>query len=187
VAYWLGASLLLALISLAAARYLDSPAWIDALLGTGASLGLAVAMTIGLAARRLFGAERWLGVAAIVLALAAAVGRTQLLAQVGLVPVPTIDFPRLALAASTVVWGAVALGWGSLTLSDGLGERRRRGAAILGGSAVALALYSLAPLWHLLGLRINHWTVLGLFGLAAVAYGLGQGWRRVLRWRHERE
>ena len=43
--------------------------------------------------------------------------------------------------------------------------------------AVVLALYSLAPMWHLLGIKVNHWTILGLFGLACLAYGIARLYR----------
>jgi hypothetical protein len=46
---------------------------------------------------------------------------------------------------------------------------------------VTLALYCLAPLWSLLGLRINHWTVVGLFGLGVAAYAAGAAYRWVAR------
>jgi uncharacterized membrane protein len=37
---------------------------------------------------------------------------------------------------------------------------------------ITLALYALTPLWHLLGLSIDHWTSIGLIGLALLAYGV---------------
>jgi hypothetical protein len=180
VSYWLAASILLSLLSLAAARYLTSPHWVDALVATGGSLGLVCALVTGLLLRRWLGRDRWLGPAALLVALGAAFGRAHLLARIATASVPSIDFPRLALAASTVVWGAVALLWGTLALADALAPRRplpALGAAV----AVALALYSVAPLLYLLGLKVNHWTVLGLFGLSAVAYGMGRLWRLLAR------
>ncbi len=182
--YGLGGALALALISLAAARYLTSPAWVDALVVTGGSLGLAAAFALGLALRRALGRERWLAPASLALALAAALGRAQLLARVTAERGPvSIDFARLALAASTVLWGAVALLWGTQALGDAI-DARRRGAAVASGLAVAAALYAVAPLLYMLGLRVNHWTVLGLFGLSVVAYGAG---RLVRRWRRGTE
>lgn len=178
--YWLAASLLLALGSLAAARYLTSPLWVDALVATGGCLGLALALAAGLLLRRWLGRDRWLGPAALLLALGAALGRAHLLVRISAVSAPTIDFPRLALAASTVVWGAVALLWGTLALADALTPRRPL-PALGAAAAVALALYSLAPLFYLLGLKVNHWTVLGLFGLSAAAYGMGRLWRVLAR------
>jgi hypothetical protein len=182
--YWLVGALVLGLASLAAARYLPGPGWIVALLATGAFVGLAVAMAAGLLMRRVLRRGRWpwKAAAAPILALAAAVARASLVSQVLQEPdaALTINFSRLTLACSTVVWGGVALVWGTLALSEAL-DRRRWGPAIASGSGVSLALYSVAPLWYLLGLRINHITLLGLFGLACVAYLGGQLWRRLVK------
>jgi hypothetical protein len=196
---WLGVALLLALGSLAVARYAASPIWIDALLATGGFLGLAVALAAGLALRRALSA--WKAVAAMLLGVGAMLARASLIAELlvaGGGPARQVDFWRMALAVSTVVWGALALIWGALAVGEAL-ELRHAGGTPRGASAtndharrpprrrdleivvaaigLTIALYCLAPLWSLLGLRINHWTVLGLFGLAVVANGLGAAYR----------
>jgi len=193
--YWLASALLLALASLATARYITSPRWVDALLATGSFLGLASAMLVGLVLRRLARsawlarpartpgeaprrARRWKPVAALVLASSAALARAALLDQLAAdtLAARTIHFGRITLACSTVVWGGVALLWGTLAVTDALeGSRGTRWAeVVVGGAGVTLALHSLAPLWLLLGLKINHWTLFGLFGLACLAYLAGR-------------
>jgi len=172
---------------LAAARYLPAPLWVDALWLCGGSLGLAVALALAMAVRRI-SARRWQPWAA------AALGSGALLARASLVhhiagtagPNPQIDFWLMALAVSTVTWGFLALVWGSLAISDVVDQpgpaRRARWLDLLaGGTAVIASLYSLAPLWQLLGLRINVWTVAGLFGLALAAYACGAVARALVR------
>jgi hypothetical protein len=190
VVIWLVAALLGAIGSLIVARYASSAAWIDALIATGGCCGLAAAMIVGLIARRAW--SIWKPVASLLLGIGAALARASLLGRIQATPLERqlIDFTALALAISTVVWGAVALLWGTLAVADalearGAGDRRARWRSAahlaMGALGVSLGLYSLAPLWSLLGLRINHWTVLGLFGLAAIAYGIGAIYRRVRR------
>lgn len=182
---WLGVALLLALGCLAVARYVTTPLWIDALLATGGLLGLALALGLALLLRR--ATVAWKGVTALLLGVAALTARASLIAELllGRDASRQIDFWRMGLAVSTVVWGALALLWGGAALSEALERRQSRrraaaeGAAAAGG--VTMALYCLAPLWSLLGLRINHWTVLGLFALAAVAYGAGVAYRWAVR------
>jgi hypothetical protein len=190
VLLWLIAAVLGAIGSLSVARYASSPVWIDALIATGGCCGLAAAMFVGLVARRAWSV--WKPVASLLLGIGAALARASLIGRIQSTPLErqVIDFPALALAISTVVWGAVALLWGALAVADALepraaGTPRRglRGTAHLASGAlgVSLGLYGLAPLWSLLGLRINHWTVLGLFGLAAAAYGIGAAYRWLAR------
>ena len=181
--YWLVGALLLALASLAAARYVSGPGWVYALFSTGVFVGLAASMSAGTLLRRLMRTKppgAWKATAAAVLATAAAIGRTSLLAQVAGDPsaMLTIQLWPIILACSTVVWGVVALLWGTLAITELVDPRVRWGWLALGAGAVTLALYSLAPLWYFLGLRINHWTLLGLFGLACLACLLG----RLYRW-----
>ncbi|MBK6848967.1 MAG: hypothetical protein IPG96_16020 [Proteobacteria bacterium] len=99
---------------------------------------------------------------------------------------PTIDLPRVAIASGSVAWGLMALLWGTHGLAQQLEAPaapggRRWPASIAAGLAVVLALHSAAPFWRLLGLEINHWTVGGLFGLAATAYAIELGYRRLRR------
>jgi hypothetical protein len=182
VIYWLAAALLGGLAALAAARHLPSPHWIDALIATGGCAALALALGVGLLLRGILRA-RWLAPTSLLAGAGAAGGRAYLVARVTAAPAArlVVDFAGLGLAAATVVWGALALGWGALAVSDacGAGGRGRWPGGVAGGGAVALGLHSLAPLWLALGLRINHWTALGLLGLALVGWGAGQGWRRL--------
>ena len=184
---WLLASVVLAFAGLVAAYLLEqASAWIWALLVTGGACGLASALVLALVVRRLAGPTRYLPWVALLTAVAAVGARRSLLAELDRDPMAavTIDFLRLTMAASSVVWGAVALIWGAAILSAALepgpGERRGVGRILAGAGAVTLALYSLGPLWALVGLRLNLWTLLGLAALAAVAYGVGALYRRVL-------
>jgi hypothetical protein len=183
VVYWLIAALLSTLGALAAARFMTSPGWVDALFITGGAAGLSVALALGLGLRRLL-QERWMPWATLIVASAAALGRaslvTRLMLDVG--AASRIHFPSMALACSTVVWGALALLWGTLSVSDTFDpDSRNNGwpSRVASVVAVVLALYSLAPMWHLLGIRVNHWTILGLFGLACLAYGIARIYRLV--------
>lgn len=181
--YWLIAAVLSALGALAAARFMTSPGWVDALFVTGGAAGLAVALALGIGLRSLL-QERWMPWTAIAVASAAALGRASLMTSLTLDAgsASQIHFPSMALACSTLVWGALALLWGTSSVSDTFdpdGRNRGWGARVASVLAVVLALYSLAPLWHLLGIRVNHWTILGLFGLACLAYGIARIYRLV--------
>jgi hypothetical protein len=182
VGYWLAGTLLLALASLAAARYITSPRWVDALFATGAFLGLAAGLALGMALRRALGRRDWKPPAALILGIAAAAVRSGLLLEAAGSPAPAgIQFGRISMACGTVVWGLLALLWGTQGVADaGEGGRTRWGMLLTSAGGVILALFSLAPLWSLLGLRINHWTLLGLFGLACLAYSAGWTYRRIM-------
>jgi hypothetical protein len=182
--WWLLASLAAALSSLAAARYLDGPHWLDFLWCSLAAASVAGAFVVALVAQRIAGL-RWHAVAALLLALGAAVGRAWAIVAVFGAPAdaPTIDVGSMALAASSIAWGALALCWGVLAVADALerpaGEPLPKARLGVAGLAVTLSLFCVAPLWRLLGLQINVYTVLGLFSLAAVAYGAGVLYRRL--------
>ncbi|PIE65854.1 MAG: hypothetical protein CSA24_01785 [Deltaproteobacteria bacterium] len=182
--WWLLASLAAALGCLVGARYIDAPIWLDLLWGTLAAASLAVAFAIALALRRI-ATERWHAPAALILALGAAIGRVGALTLLLRAPErqPNIDVSKMALAASSIAWSALALLWGVLAVADALERpaddplpKARLAASAL---AVTLALFCVAPLWRLLGLSINATTVVGLFGLAAVAYGAAVLYRRL--------
>jgi hypothetical protein len=103
------------------------------------------------------------------------------------IPPPRIDLLQIWLAASSVVWGALALVWAVQTVSDALENpaySKRIGLVrTLGGAAaVALSLHSLTPLWTLFGLRLNVWTLVGLIGLALTAFLLDRALQRIGRW-----
>lgn len=186
--YWLGAAILGAVASLAAARFLTSPRWIDALFATASFGGLAAGLLVALLIRRVLQPRPWKPMAALLLALASAVARSGLLLQLAADPLTTatIDFGRIFLACATVVWGLLALLWGVLAVADATEGRTRWKHLLTGGAGVVLALYSVAPLWQLLGLRINHWTLLGLAGLAFVAYLCGLAYRRAFGHKEDR-
>lgn len=177
-------SLLALWFALALARYLQGPGWIDALWGAAGSLGLATALGLGLALQTRC-PDTWGCWAALVLAVAAAGGRLALLQtlRAAAPAAPLIAWPRIALGGASVAWAVVALLWGTQGVAHQLegvaASERRWPALIAAGLALVLALHSAAPLWRLLGLEINHWTVLGLFGLAATAYALELGYRRL--------
>jgi hypothetical protein len=182
VRYWLLAGLLLAFGSLAAARYLPAPAWIQALVFTGAFAALATGVAAAMGLR--LALARWHAVAALGLGVAAALSRWALLAHLEQAPEARllISFWRLALAGASVAWGLLATTWGSMAVSDAVDSGgSRRWLQLLGGSAgVAAGLYSVAPLLYLAGLTLNLWSVIGLFGLAAFTYGAGTLYRRIL-------
>lgn len=187
MAIWFGAALVLALGALTAARFLEAPHFLHALIVMGGALGLGLAMAVGLVLRRLIGVAGWRPWGALVMAVAAVAARQALLGELGRDPAlaVTINFSRLALASSSVLWGAVALLWGAAAVADALepapGRRRLAVGALLGGAAaVTLALYALGPLWALAGLRLNHWTLLGLLGLAGLAHGAGVVYRKIV-------
>lgn len=167
----------LGLGSLAMARYISSDAWIHFLMATGGFMGLALAMATAMLVRRWVAS--WKPIAAMLLAVAAAITRSRLLERVSVADPITvkIDFLEISLAISTVIWGTLALIWGTLSLNDLMVEGGPRRLLISPALAVSLALYSVSPLLGILGLRINPWTILCLFGLAAVAYGLGTAYR----------
>lgn len=180
-------SLAASLISLAFARYLTSPRWVDALFLTGAALGLATGLGAGLLGRWYL--RRWQPTIALVLSLAAAVGRGALIAELARDPMAgqSLDFLRITLACSTVIWGLLALLWSTLAINDYLGSpiqgtKRRSGAdmACLTASlaAVSLSLYSVAPVGALLGVKVGLKSFLGLFALALSAYGASAIFRR---------
>lgn len=182
--YWLAGAVLIALGGLVAARFLDTPAWIDALFVMGCGIGLAAALVVRMIFGRLLRPPLDSAVAAALLALLAALTRGFLVAYALLVQPaagpPRIELTSIVLACSSVVWGLVALVWGALAVSDGFAAERRAAPVALGATASTLALYSLSPLWGLLGMRVNAWTLLGLVGLAGLAYGAGAIYRWAL-------
>lgn len=163
--------------SLAMARYIPSDAWVHFLMATGGFLGLALAMAAAMLVRRW--AASWKPIAAMILAVAAAITRSRLLERVSVANPDQvkIDFIEISLAISTMIWGTLALIWGTLSLNDLMVAGGPRRSMIPPALAVSLALYSISPLLGIYGLQINMWTILCLFGLAAIAYGLGTAYR----------
>ncbi|MCK5799588.1 MAG: hypothetical protein KAI47_20500, partial [Deltaproteobacteria bacterium] len=94
-----------------------------------------------------------------------------------------IDVTSMIAAASSLSWGTLALLWGVAALAavfDAPGDAclpwPRLTTAALG---TVIALICVAPIGRLLGLRIDVWTLLGLFGLAIVAYLIDLSYRRI--------
>lgn len=182
---WLLASLLAFLAALLAARYVAGPNWVIFLwLATGlASTSFALALA-WLAAR--LWPQHAKGVMALLLALAATLGRHLLLIEVlSRDGPPQIEILPLTLATATVAWGALALLWGTSAMADHLESppETRSGflPPLMAALAVILSLYCLAPLFYLVGLRMTLWTVLGLALLVSGAYGVDRIHRRFTR------
>lgn len=171
-------SLATAILALAFARYTGSARWIQAVIAAGALFGVAAGLAVGMGARRLR-PTRWHGGAALILAVAAAATRFALVAHIGRAGPPSGLLPLL-LACASVSWGGLALLWGTAGVTDAVRPLARR-PLLLSAAAVSIALYSVAPLGRALGMRVNHWTFLGLLGLAAVAWGVTVGSRAVAR------
>ncbi|MBW2732335.1 MAG: hypothetical protein JRH20_08055 [Deltaproteobacteria bacterium] len=180
---WLLTCLLAFLAALAGARYTSGPNWVVFLwvaLGMAStSLSLALAWVAWRAWPQLAKTAM-----ALLLAMVATLGRHLLLPHVlQRQGPPQIEIVPLTLAIATLSWGFLALLWGTSALADHVespkGSPRGRLLLVLAGAAVVLSLYSLAPLWILLGLHINLWTMLGLVLLVSGAYGLDRIHRRL--------
>ncbi|MCA9666496.1 MAG: hypothetical protein KC503_12935 [Myxococcales bacterium] len=177
----LGLALVGAFGSLAAARYISGAGWLYALVACGAFCGLGIAIAAAMILRRARPRD-WLAWAALIVAAAAIAARATLLAEIATDPGARqlISFWRIALAASSVVWGALALIWGTRLLAPALdAPRERRRELVAGVVTTSASLYALAPLWTLLGMRINHVTVIGLFALAVVAWLLSLAYNKL--------
>jgi hypothetical protein len=149
---------------------------------------VAICAAVGLAARRLLRPRFRAAAAGIACGAAAALTRQVLMAVIRARATdapPQIRPLSLLAAVFTLVGGVFALLWGCAAL-------RRLGAPaedattrtwpdlLVGGAAVALGLYGISPVWQALGLRVNHWTFVGLAALAFLAYlieeGVGRLW-----------
>jgi hypothetical protein len=175
-----GGGLAVAFVGLLFAAYLSGPGWRWALTGVMVGVSVAVCGALGAVVERFVPAHRRAALAGLAAGVAAALTRQALM---GMIRARAADAPPqirpLALLAATftIVGGAFALLWGCAAL-------RRLGAApddpprrtwpdlALGGLAVALGLYGLSPVGQALGVRVNHWTFIGLAALALLAYGI---------------
>lgn len=172
----------LTLAALAAAHFIESPAWIHALTLSLGGLGLTLALIAALILRRL--SQDWALILGTTLGLAATLSRTMLLQKLLVAPAAArpIDVAEIFLGASSVAWALLALVWSVHGLAAIVIARGKRTQNILrlvaAGAGISLALYALTPLWHLLGLGIDHWTAVGLLGLALLAYGVEVLYRR---------
>lgn len=169
-----------AFLCLVAAAYLKDPAWRYALVGIMIGLSAGLCAAAGLVAGRLREPVRRALAAGLVTGAAAAFTRQVLLAvlraRAGGAP-PQIRPASLFAAVFTIVGGLGALLWGVAALRRLAAEpepgasRLRRGLELTAaGLCVALGLYGVSPAWQALGLKVDHWTFVGLAGLAVVAY-----------------
>jgi hypothetical protein len=172
-----------AFLCLIGAAYLKEPAWRWALLGITISGSIALCATAGALAHRVTGGVRQALAPGLACGVAAALTRQVLLALVrsrAADAPPQIRPLTLFAATFTIVGGLAALLFGIAALrrlgGASEGTRLRRGIAFsAGGIAVALGLYGISPVWHSLGWRVNHWTFIGLAGLALCAYLIEEG------------
>jgi hypothetical protein len=181
-----------AFLCLIGAATLQDPAWRWALVGGMVGLAVGLCATAGAVLGRLLGPGRRALAAGVLVGAAAALTRRALL---GLIHARAMGAPPqirpLALFAAvfTLVGGAAALLWGCAALrraSDAPAATGRLGRGLelaAAGVIVALGLYGLSPAWQAAGLRVDHWTFVGLVGLAVVSYLVEEGVARALGWR----
>lgn len=181
---WFFATVGLGIGALAAARFISSPLWVEALWLACGFAGVANGIAIGLLSRRLT-ARAWHAVAAPTLATGAAIARWLLLSELQAAPalMHRLGLQQMLLASTSLAWGAMALIWGALAISDALASPPSRSRAVAGSAgalAVAGSLYTSGPLWHWLGLPITVWSIAGLALLAALSYGAGLAYRALV-------
>jgi hypothetical protein len=183
-----------AFLCLTGAAYLGEPAWRYALLGVMAGLSLGLCASLGAVVERTVSPARQAIICGMSVGVVAAVTRQVLLAflraRAAGAP-PQIRPASFFAAVFTIVGGLFALLWGCAALRRLMAAttttrlasgsppaatgaaRRTRALEIAGaGAAVALGLYGISPLGLAVGLRVNHWTFLGLAALALIAYGV---------------
>jgi len=176
--------LVVAFVCLALARFLGEPGWRWALTGVMVGLSVAGCGAVGALVARFVQPPRRAALAGVAAGVAAALTRQVLMgmirARAADAPPKIRPLPLLA-AVFTLVGGAFALLWGCAVLRrlaaepGGDHERRTWPDLLLGGLAVALGLYGISPLGQALGIRVNHWTFVGLALLALFAYGIEEG------------
>jgi hypothetical protein len=178
-----------AFICLLLAAYLGEPGWRWALAGVMVGSSVAACGALGAVLARFVQSPRREAIAGVVSGVAAALTRQALM---GLIRARAADSPPqirpLALLAAVfaIVGGAFALLWGCAALRrlavETGGDRARRTwpDLALGGIAVALGLYGVSPVGQALGVKVNHWTFIGLAALALLAYGIEEGVARLL-------
>lgn len=176
---WLLGTLACALVALLCARYLGAPHWLYGLWGTIGFAAMALALAAGLVARHLWPAH-WLPTASAVLGAGATLMRVVLTQTLVADPARAarIELADTTLAAASMAWGTLALFWGTHGVlaafdappaSPAASGAQRLARILLAGMGVSGGLYALAPLRHFFGLRINHWTILGLAALVGIA------------------
>ncbi|MBI5480179.1 MAG: hypothetical protein HY906_15035 [Deltaproteobacteria bacterium] len=185
-----GGGLASAFVCLLFAAALGDPGWRWALAGVMVGISVAACGAFGAVVARLVAAPRRWALAGIVAGVAAALTRQVLM---GMIRARAADAPPqirpLALLAATftIVGGAFALLWGCAALRrlaagpGGDGTRRTWPDLVLGGIAVSLGLYGISPVGQALGIKVSHWTFIGLAALALLAYGIEEGVVRLLR------
>jgi hypothetical protein len=184
-----GGGLAGAFLCLLFAAYLGNPGWRWALTGVMVGISVAACGALGAVVERFVPPTRRAALAGLVSGVAAALTRQVLM---GMIRARATDAPPqirpLALLAATftIVGGAFALLWGCAALRrlatepGGDPKRRTWPDLVLGGIAVALGLYGISPVGQALGIRVNHWTFIGLAVLALLAYGIEEGVIRLL-------
>jgi hypothetical protein len=190
----LGLSMLGSLAFLAAARYSQGPRFIDFLWISLSCAGFAAGFLLRLLIAKLTAYPKaW---SALVLSSASLIMHASLIARIEAQPVRrvTIVIWEMLGAATSICWAALALLWGISQATDILerhgGSARKRDRekdikprarmVLLSASGIAIsgAMFAIAPLWRLLGLRINQWTLLGLLGVGLAAFVTGRLFRR---------
>jgi len=170
-------SLAVAFICLVLSSQLAHPNWIVAL--AGVALFVAVAVLFALA----FGlgkvpVPRWAaGMALPVVASALALGLRGWLLD-SLTPpeaLPRVEYLRMQLGAGAAVGALFALISGVALLSRG----GHAAPLVVGGLAVASALFVAGPLLVRAGVPLDHRTFLGLAGLGVGAYAVVEARRRI--------
>ncbi|MCB9556097.1 MAG: hypothetical protein H6707_08335 [Deltaproteobacteria bacterium] len=185
----LAGSALLTLSALLTARYAPAPYWIYGLAGIGAGVALIAVFVLRLAMdrKRPALALSWVALSS---AIAAVSSRYALMATLHADPAQALhlSFGRLFLVGASLAWAAIALIWGTHALVTAFDPPRRsdrvkraRTQLTLGAAALCLSLYGLAPIWMLLGLRIDYRTLVGLCALGLGAYLINLIYLRLLR------
>jgi len=178
-----------AFLALALTAALGDPYWRWSLVGMMACISLTLLGVLGLTTARLFRPDMHLVAAGIAAGLASALTRRVLMAMIRARAAhepPHIDPMALLAAVFTLVGGAAALLWGCSALRRLVTESEDAPLAtvwrklVLAGAAITLGLYGISPLGQAVGIRVNHWTFLGLVGLALVAYAIEEGVHRAL-------
>jgi hypothetical protein len=181
-------------VCLILAAILGDPGWRRALVGVMVGISVFACGLLGAVVERLVPLSRRAALAGVVAGVAAALTRQAFMEIIRgrAADAPPQIRPLALLAATfTIVGGAFALLWGvaalrRLTAEPGDRARRTWPDLLLGGAAVALGLYGISPVGQALGIRVSHWTFIGLVALALVAYGIEEAVVRLTAGRRAR-
>jgi hypothetical protein len=189
-----GGGLAAAFVCLILAASLGNPGWRWALAGVMAGTSVFLCGLLGAVVERFVPAARRAALAGLLAGVAAALTRQALMGMIrarGADAPPQIRPLALLAATFTIVGGAFALLWGCAALrrlvaEPDAGTRRSWPDVVMGGLAVALGLYGISPVGQALGIKVNHWTFIGLVALALVAYGIEEAVVRLTAGRRPR-